>query len=343
MANKCFIGWNYFGAQGKLYQQLKNFIEKHIGVNWEKFADLTAGGGGQIYQFAKDGKVVYANDAGYYSYLCNKAMLTNIDLFKVENIINNVEPKRNFLYKNWKSQVGDKQLFKGSEKVTSWIDGLLLKTSNELVLANLGKTLIDIYGYMGNPVMCVTMADKTKSSEYPLAKFKEKLKYNILRSKSYCLNSSKNITTWKTATEASKNKFLKNCVVYADPAWPYDKSLTTGDIQPYFNYTKLSFTLSRGKQEFNHLWGTKTTDLEIMQEVSNWINNAFEKKALCFIVNTQSTNRPSVDFIKKYLKSKFGDENVLVEIVNSKTYKKLKKEYTLKEYYFLIKNTKQQN
>ncbi len=337
-----YLGWNYFGSQGKVFNQLKTFIEKHL-CNFDKYSDLTAGGGSIPYLFAKEGKQIYANDVSYYSYMCNKAVLCknleNNKFMKTREI--SVIPTKGFLYNNWMTEEGDKKLLKCNKRMIMWLEGLLQSTKHPDMIACIGKTLISVYGFKGIPSFGKTLDFKRKSTDVTLKEFKAKLCQCRDYLQNFKLNSSNNKVTCQDAKIASKNPAIKDSVVYVDPAWPYNPKMNRGDGNPYIKYTNLSNILSLGKQKYNFLWSNKTPDEDILKEVGVWVSNSFKSGAKAFIINTQNTNRPDPDKVFKYFKKQFPNKKVIKEEVTSKTnYKKLGKDFTLKEYYILIKNVK---
>jgi adenine-specific DNA methylase len=334
---KKYFGWNYFGSQGKVFEKLSTIIKDNIGP-FNKYVDLTAGGGSACYLFAKEGKTVYANDINYYAYLCNKTILCKNEKINFEEI-EQIIPIKDFLYNNWKHNTGDSKLLKCNEQMVMWFDGALNQIKNPIILSCIGKSLINVYGYMGIPAMSLTTKTGKLATEILLDEFKIDLYKEINRVQQFMLNNEKNYTTNLDALNASQQKHLKDSIVYIDPAWPYAKGMSHGDSNPYIWYYRLAKILSLNKQKDGYLW-IKTPDEQIMDDVKKWINNAFEQNANYFIINTQSTNRPNPNTLIENFEIVYGKENVVSTKLTSKKYKKLNDaNYNLEEYYIIIKNS----
>jgi len=97
---------NYIGSKYKLSNWIKTTILDVVGDVEDKiFCDIFAGTGIVGRVFKKDVKQVIANDIEYYSYVLNQNYIKNHKPLKRANklidILNNLEPKEGFIYKNY--------------------------------------------------------------------------------------------------------------------------------------------------------------------------------------------------------------------------------------------------
>ena len=97
---------NYIGSKYKLSSWIKTTILDVVGDVEDKiFCDIFAGTGIVGRVFKKDVKQVIANDIEYYSYVLNQNYIKNHKPLKRANklidILNNLEPKEGFIYKNY--------------------------------------------------------------------------------------------------------------------------------------------------------------------------------------------------------------------------------------------------
>jgi len=111
---------NYIGSKLKLSNFILQSVKQVVGsdLSQQIFCDLFAGTGIVSRVFKPEVNQIIANDLEYYSYVLNKNYIENNTAFEYSNLLenlNNLKPKKGFIFKNYCLAGGDNRQYFSDE------------------------------------------------------------------------------------------------------------------------------------------------------------------------------------------------------------------------------------
>jgi hypothetical protein len=304
---------NYLqGSQGKYVttyygsQALTSFPEEVMAYIREgpQYVDITAGGGGMVFDRARTGQLVSANDRCYYAAMSLSAILLREDGdwtwpgFAAFTHPDNVEPKEGYLtgLRNADGEIKSKHgTLALNYALTTYVDGLLLKSDDPLIKSMVGKIFVNACTFRGFG-WSKTSAEGIKTKDITPEWFWTKFARAGYRAMDFqkqvpdSVRANANVTYTDAQTALRSLPIMSGATVYSDPAWPWLKEMGGGP-NPYEFFTyDVSAILAQREMEQVKFWEGSVE--EVFADVRGWIRLALDKGAGQFILSTQGTNAP---------------------------------------------------
>jgi hypothetical protein len=289
-------------------QKLTSFPEKILEEisSGRRYVDLTAGGGGMVFERSKF-QAVHGNDRNPYAAAG----------FQVAGMIQNLR---------WTSLELGKRIAETAPSTIPWArHGYLSSTYDSEVdrffppmLASEVREYVDslckydtIAAYFVTRVLMdeLTVRCRAWDKSSPVASSPELLyqKVTEITERWFKLLATRNAITGTNESAENAYRFVRpGDVVYTDPAWPWDPSLVIPNIStggfdadnPYDFLTCAAGSILRQEHirpDGIPFWLAKNGPEHIWDDVASWVRSALSGGAKSFILSTQGTNWPAPD------------------------------------------------
>jgi hypothetical protein len=295
-------------------QALTAFNPEVVAVFGEhlRYVDITAGGGGMVFNRAQLGQPSHGNDRNPYSAAGFRAVETLFPIvaehkalwkaFAAEWHPDNIRHvsdgyvSTNLLSPEQFSTTGRAPNCRSD--VAEYIDSLC--THSPLAAFCASRVMLNLFTFR-------QISWDRKTSDVPsrpctdvtVKEFWEKTMRQLFRLMSGVLSLRAPVTGSNLdATEAARTVVRSGDVVYTDPAWPWgteELASTTKDSgNPYEFLTCMMGSIITQRdipKESIPFWHNKAPE-RIFADVLSWIRNSFESGACTFVLSTQGTNFP---------------------------------------------------
>ena len=300
----------YFGAQGRMWPYVQEFIPEGA----KRYLDYTAGGFGNPLKAAVERKMpVAVNDLCQYVVIAARSVFedpieeAHKEYSDLMNFLDNIVPRDGMMIamKEAGTSIAKRGAF--TDELRQYVDGLCSVANNRMKFA-VGKVLMD--ATFRGMTWCGTSANAIPILEWTTEYFKEKLlrwyrRFEVVRLTVQETGVEHKVVSYDCGMIAKIAPELhKDAVIYLDPAWPW-KDATLGVENPYeFVASIISGILLQRETSTPQFRWEEMTNEEIADEATNWVQRGLGAGAMRFILNTQSTNRPSVEMLLDSLNQK---------------------------------------
>lgn len=307
--------------------------------NCSRYIDLTCGGAGFPYYLLRAYHIpLLLNDINYYAYINADATFRNnwvrcyaedwFEIFCRVTHPSNLSSLSGSGYLS-KNHGGPAQL-RVNDDLARYIDNLVVTFEDQpLVLSSVGRSIMSSFTFRG-----VSWAKKDGDGKRQVDSYTPEDFWVIMCRTAYrtihfaeLLPHPNKFPRWVLNYNAkdylqTKNPLLNEAFVYTDPAWPWKDS---GGDNPYSFLYQISQILLQGSAQEPNYWTNK--DIDIIDQVAEWMSLAFEGGAKFFCLSTQSTNYPPPQILYNELRERFDEVNVSYIDVESHSQKTIFQEW----------------
>ena len=313
---KRFTG-GYFGVRRAEF--FTSEFKAHVN-QCESFTDLTAGTGQFPYSLAESGFPTYANDRCYYAAtilqcLFNKSTVTVDHEEWVRSVYTRLLPGN--MKKLEPGLLCEKHLMapksgrRFREDTGIYIDsvGKIIPKTAHYLRYGIGRTMLR-WTFHGRRGFCTKAPDGRSLATITPEEVHAWIINAAARVKTYHdrLPDTPHAASYGDALKALDKHPIKDGFVYIDPAWPWAPQFGGGN--PYQFFTDVVSSVAAAKQLNIPPWEVDNHEA-ILNEVTSWMERAFENGAKMFCVCTQDTNDPPGEVVYGWMRKRFKERALI--------------------------------